>query len=305
MAPPITQNSSSALWRLARQQYGVVTRAQLLELGLTAGAIRHRVATARLHPLWRGVYAVGRSDVGMHGLWMAAVLTCGPRAVLSHRSAAELWQIQARSAGAVVEMSVPSPADPRRLGLRIHRRGSLSADDVTHCDGIPVTTPVCTLVDLATRASTAQLERAVGEADKRGLVDPETLRRVLSMIKDRRGAPRLRNTLDRHTFALTDSELERRFLPLARRAGLPPPQTRSRINGFRVDFFWPELGLVIETDGLRYHRTPAQQTRDRLRDQAHTAAGLTPLRFTHAQVAFEPDQVQSTLRTVARRLRTG
>ncbi|MEA2391554.1 MAG: hypothetical protein QOK31_1663 [Solirubrobacteraceae bacterium] len=168
-----------------------------------------------------------------------------------------------------------------------------------------MTTVACTLIDLATCLSTGPLERAIGEADKRGLIGPEALRQAANGRNNRFGGPRLRNTLDRHTFALTDSELERRFLPLARRAGLPPPQTRSRINGFRVDFFWPELGLVIETDGLRYHRTPAQQTRDRLRDQAHSAAGLTPLRFTHAQVAFEPDQVQSTLRTVARRLRTG
>ena len=98
--------------------------------------------------------------------------------------------------------------------------------------------------------------------------------------------------LDRRTFRLTDSELERRFLPLARAAGLPVPLTRQRVNGFEVDFFWPDLGLVVETDGLRYHRTPAQQARDRLRDQAHTAAGLTPLRFTHAQVRFEPGHVR-------------
>ena len=101
---------------------------------------------------------------------------------------------------------------------------------------------------------------------------------------------------------LTDSELERRFLPIARRAGLPPPQTGRPVNGFKADFFWPELGLVVETDGLRYHRTPIQQTRDRVRDQAHAAAGLTPLRFTHTQVAYEPDHVEGTLRAVARRL---
>jgi very-short-patch-repair endonuclease len=79
--------------------------------------------------------------------------------------------------------------------------------------------------------------------------------------------------------------------------------TGRRINGFKVDFYWPDLGLVVETDGLRYHRTPAQQARDRSRDQAHTAAGLTCLRFTHAQVRYEPEQAEKTLRAVARRLR--
>ena len=74
------------------------------------------------------------------------------------------------------------------------------------------------------------------------------------------------------------------------------------MNGFRADFFWPELGLVVETDGLRYHRTPAQQVRDRRRDQVHTAAGLTALRFTHAQVRFEAAEVREVLLQVAARL---
>jgi very-short-patch-repair endonuclease len=113
----------------------------------------------------------------------------------------------------------------------------------------------------------------------------------------------LRQILDRRTFTLTESQLERKFLPLARRAGLPAPQTGTYVNGFKVDFFWPDLGLIVETDGLRYHRTPAQQARDRVRDQEHTAAGLTSLRFTRAQVAFEPDRVVATLIAVTRRLR--
>jgi hypothetical protein len=112
----------------------------------------------------------------------------------------------------------------------------------------------------------------------------------------------LRELLDRRTFTLTDSELERRFLPLARAAGLGPPLTGAFVSGFKVDFFWRELGLVVETDGLRYHRTPAQQAKDRLRDQTHIANGLTVLRFTHAQVRFEPERVRATLASVARRL---
>lgn len=150
-----------------------------------------------------------------------------------------------------------------------------------------------------------EVEAAVSEADKLGLIDPEELRSALDGLGNRPGAGIMRGTLDRRTFALTDSELERRFLPLARDAGLPQPQTGRHVNGFKVDFFWPELGLVVETDGLRYHRTPIQQARDRLRDQAHTAAGLTALRFTHAQVTRERVHVQATLRAVARRLRAG
>ncbi len=96
--------------------------------------------------------------------------------------------------------------------------------------------------------------------------------------------------------------LERRLLALLREARLPLPQTQSRQNGFRVDFVWPELGLIVETDGLRYHRTPAEQAKDRIRDQAHMAAGLTPLRFTRAQVVYDRGHVQRTLAAVIGRL---
>lgn len=149
------------------------------------------------------------------------------------------------------------------------------------------------------------LERGINEADKLGVIDPERLRAEVERRPGRRGAPTLRRVLDRATFRLTDSELERRFLRLAARTGLPPPLTGKRINGYKVDFFWPALGLVVETDGLRYHRTPAQQARDRLRDQAHAAAGLTALRFTHAQVRHQPEQVTSTLRAGVGRLTSG
>lgn len=108
--------------------------------------------------------------------------------------------------------------------------------------------------------------------------------------------------LDRRTFRLTREKLERRFLPLVEQVGLPLPLTKQWVNGFEVDFFWPDLGFVVETDGLRYHRTPAEQARDRLRDQAHTAAGMTQLRFTHEQVRYEPEHVLATLTATARLL---
>ena len=103
---------------------------------------------------------------------------------------------------------------------------------------------------------------------------------------------------------MSRSELERRFRPIARRAGLPNPATCVTRNGWEVDFFWPDLRLVIETDSLRYHRTPAEQNRDRRRDQAHLAAGDTPMRFTHGQVRYEPEHVERTLRRVAARIRS-
>jgi very-short-patch-repair endonuclease len=299
----IDQSANAAVWELAERQHGVVTRAQLLGLGFGPQSIKHRVAKGRLHSMWRGVYAVGRPELTRHGRWMAAVLNCGPEAALSHESAAALWEIRSPREREI-EVSVPAGVRRRRPGIVVHRRQALRADDLTRRHGIPATSPVCTLIDLASRLSQSHLEAAINEADKRDLTDPEALRAALDdVVAPRPGIGALRRTLDRRTFALTESELERRFLPLARRAGLPQPHTGRRLNGFRVDFHWPDLRLVVETDGLRYHRTPAQQAKDRLRDQAHAAAGLTPLRFTHAQIRFEPGHVQATLAAVARRLR--
>jgi len=230
---------------------------------------------------------------------MVAVLRCGEGAALSHASAAALWGIW-RCDGVRPQVSVAADVVRRPSGITVYRRTRF---ETTTERGIRVTTPICTLVDLAANFSPKVVEAAVNEADKLDLVSPERLRAALEGLDHRPGAPALRKLLDRRTFTLTDSELERRFIPIAKRAGLPPPKTQQLVNGYRVDFFWPDLGLVVETDGLRYHRTTAQQTKDHLRDQAHTAAGLVPLRFTHAQVKFEAKHVERTLRAVVSRLR--
>lgn len=289
---------SERVWALATEQHGVIARRQLLELGLSSRAIQHRVASGRLHPVMRGIYAVGRPGITRHGRWMAAVLCCGPDAVLSHWSAAALWGIGIEASHRI-DVSVRTSSMHRRPGIRTHRRQTLRRKDIDVRNGIPLTGPVCTLIDLALHLGCANLERSINEANRLELIDPETLRDSLAAHRGRPGVKKLRAVLDRRTFQLTDSELERHFLGLVRDAGLPTPLTRQRLNGFLVDFYWPDLGLVVETDGLRYHRTPAQQARDRLRDQVHASAGLTPLRFTHSQVYFDAGHVQATLAAVA------
>jgi very-short-patch-repair endonuclease len=275
-----------------------VTSTQLRELGYGPEAIKHRLKTGRLHTIWRGVYAVGRPQLTREGRLTAAVLACGAGAALSHGSAAALWGIWP-ARGDLIEVTVPWPRRAKRRGILVRRR---SHDDITRRAGIPVTRVVRTLIEIATRASTGELEAAINDADKLDLIRADRLRVAIDDHVHVPGAGRLRRVLDRHTFVLTESELERRLLPLAARAGLGKPQTGVWLNGFKVDFYWPDLGLVVESDGLRYHRTPAQQARDRLRDQAHAAAGLTTLRFSHAQVAFDPWHIERTLRAVAERL---
>jgi very-short-patch-repair endonuclease len=205
---------------------------------------------------------------------------------------------------------VGHPSAPARSGARFNPQlppaapaGDRRAQaDIPRCHDAPrhpVTTPPATLTDLATTLGEDQLESAINEADKRNLTTPVGLRASLDDLIARPGTARLRRILDRHTFSRTDSALERALLRIVHEIGLPLPHTQARVNGYRVDFYWPDLGLIVETDGLRYHRTPAQQATDRRRDQVHSATGLTTLRFTHAQVTHESRHVGATLRAVA------
>ncbi len=238
---------------------------------------------------------------------MAVVLTCGHGgslggdAFLSHSSAAALFGIGVEDAG-FIEVSVRADRNRSRPGIRVHRRFGLRDEDVGLYDDIPVTSPAQTLIDLAARHDRMTVERMVDEADRLDLITPPQLRAALQSHSGERGVARLRTWLDRRTFRLTRSRLERFFLPLADAVGLPVPETKVWVNGFEVDFLWPDLRLVVETDSLRHHRTPAQQSRDRRRDQAHAAAGFTSLRFTHEQVRYEPEHVRAVLGDVARRL---
>jgi very-short-patch-repair endonuclease len=191
--------------------------------------------------------------------------------------------------------------------LRVRGRPTLAEKDLASIDGIPVTGVVRTLVDLATELAPIAVERAVNEADKRDLIDPEALRIALDGYEGEPGTPLLRKLLDRRTFRLSDSDLEIFFRPIAIEAGLPFPLSKQIVNGWEVDFYWPDLGLVVETDGLRYHRTASSQTRDARRDRAHALAGMTPLRFTHYEVRYEPAVVRAELSraaTLPRKLRS-
>ncbi len=289
---------STQAWRLARRQYGVLTHAQLVALGFGAKAIRHRLGSGRLHRIHRGVYAVGRRELSREGRWMAALLACGPDAILSHGSAAALWGIGKEDVG--IEITVRRRSWPRRPGVTVRGRPSLPSQDVTRFRRIPVTTPGRTALDQATQLSDSDLERLVNEASQRDRIHPDPLRRYADLRPGVPGAKRLRTLLDRDSFRLSDSELERRFRPIALAAGLPQAQTKAIVNGFEVDFYFPTLGLVVETDSLRFHRTALKQSRDLLRDRVHTASGLVPLRFTHWQVAHDPSHIVAILDSTLR-----
>jgi Protein of unknown function (DUF559) len=289
---------SREAWRLAGRQHGIVARRQLLGLGFNSAEIEHRISRGRLHVVMRGVYAVGWPQLTAKRRWMAAVLACGEGAALSHQSAAALWGIGRERRGRI-DISVRRRSELERPGLRVRARAKLDAARIVAKDEIPVTEIVQTLIDLATELPPRGVERAVNEADKHDLVDPETLRSRLASYKGEPGVKPLRTLLDKRTFRLSDSDLEILFRPIAAAAGLSPPLSKQLVNGWEVDFFWPDLGLVIETDGLRYHRTASTQTRDARRDRTHALAGMTPLRFTHYEVKYEPTQVRQELKRAA------
>lgn len=297
MAWKIHAARDAAAWGLVRDQHGVVARRQLIALGYTRREIEQRLHNGRLHHISHGVYAVGRRELTPNGRWMAAVLVCGEQAILSHRSAAELWGIGYEEPRRI-DVSIRRRSAIRRGGIKVHARPSLPERSMVRRFGIPVTDPVQTLIDLATEPRIMRLERAVNEADKLDLVDPETLRTALDSYVGMPGVKTLRTMLDRHTFRLSDSDLEVLFRPLALAAGLPLPLTKHRVLGYEADFFFPDHGLVVEADGLRYHRTPAQQARMVKRDQRHTASGLRVLRFTHWQIAHAPNEVTDVLRRI-------
>jgi very-short-patch-repair endonuclease len=231
---------------------------------------------------------------------MAAALACGPDAVLSHGSAAALWGFGTEP-GVLIDVSVPARRRSRKPGIRVHRRTEAILRDATVHEGIPLTSPTRTLIDQATQLRPMQLERTVNEADKLDRVSADELYASLDDYGNQPGVAPLRKLLDPLAFRLSDSELEQLMRSLARAIELPVPETKTWVNGYEVDFFWPGLGIVVEADGLRYHRTASQQRRGLERDQAHLAAGMWPLRFSHWQIKYDPAHVQEILRSAVAR----
>ena len=294
------QSRWDRLCRLAQPQHWVVSIHQLSALGFSEHHVRRLVEARRLYPVGRDIYSVGRPGLTKDGRWQAVLLSCGSTSALSHSSGAALLKFGEEQPG-VAEVTVPYPGCRARPGVIVHRRKLFHPSHIVKVEGLRVIRAELTLIDIANRLSHRQLEAAINRLDDLGLADPPALRSACDAARGRIGVAKLRDALDRRTFRLTRSELERRFKRIAAQAGLPVPQTRVWLNGFEVDFYWPPR-LVVEADSLTYHRTPAQQARDRLRDQAHTAAGLTTLRFTHEQVRYEPQHVIATLRSVWDRL---
>jgi Protein of unknown function (DUF559) len=275
--------------RLVHQQYGVVSRAQLIELGLGEDAIDARLRGGRLHRLHCGVYAVGHEVVPREGRWLAAVLTVGEDAVLSHRSASELWNIRRGTARGRIDVSAPSLARSRPKIQRRYLR--LTPDEVTVRRRIPVTTLARTLFDISAESSEESLEGAIREAEYRHRFRVENLEELLDRHPGRRGAKTIRACLcrlGRGPRGRTRSRLEVRFAALLADTDLPRPELNALLDldGFKVeaDCLWREQMLIAELDGGAAHGTRIAFEEDRERDRRLQAAGWRVIRVTWRQL---------------------
>jgi very-short-patch-repair endonuclease len=265
---------------IADAQHGVVARAQLVEAGLTRREIGEWVAAGRLHRMHRGVYAVGHKHLRVQGRWLAAVLACGKGAVLSHQTAASLWDLRRVGSGAI-HVTVPGDAGRKRqAGIRLHRSTTLTQRDVTTKEGIPVTTIERTIIDLARTMRPDKLEEIVDNAGKRGIVDFADLRQA--------NPASLQAVLRAYDPAPTRSELERRFLNICKRHGIERAEVNQIVEGYLVDFVWRDRRLIVEVDGYDYHRAPSKFETDREHDAELGAKNWRVRRFTWRQLEDRP-----------------
>ena len=286
---------------LAARQYGVVARRQLLRLGLSSQQIERLIRAGALHPIHRGVYAVGHPRLTREGRWMAAVLAGGPTAVLSHQSAGIHWAVLR-----------PSPLMPQittatrgraRPGISVHY-SQLRRDEVTAHNGIPVTTVARTLLDLAAVLDRHRLERALAEAEHRRYADSPSLAELIERHRGRRGLATLRAVLSsgHARRGRTRSPLEDRFLRFVDGHGLERPDLNAPLSlgeGFvEVDCLWRPQRVALELDGRDSHLRRRRWEADRRRDRQLLAAGWKPVRVTSEQLDGDRDGLEADLRAL-------
>jgi predicted transcriptional regulator of viral defense system len=279
--------------RLAARQHGYVTRRQLFDHGVPRHAIDHRIQAGRLIRVHAGVYAVGHVNLSPIARAGAAVLACGPGALLSHSSAAALWGMGRWGTRAV---EVTAPGKHRRVGIEVHRSATLTRADWTTHYGIRVTSPARTIFDIARRLTDKQLTRAVNEALHSNYLRRGVLDELMQRHERHRTTERLRAILDGG--APTRSDLEDDFKAFARRFGLPRPTTNTRVGGREVDALFEAEGVIVELDSWRFHRTRAAFERDRDRDAEMLRRGLATVRVTYERLQQDPEREAERLEAI-------
>ncbi len=271
---------------LAKRQHGVISIWQLAELGFSKDAISRETSKARLHQIHHGVYAVGHTALPRQGHCIAAVLSCGDGALLSHRSAAWLWGLT-RQWRPMVEITAASPRETRP-DIRVHSASALAPEDESESEGVPTTAVPRTLLDYAA-VEPRFLGGAIEGAERLGLLDLIAIDALLKRSRGFRGVGRLRDALEIYRDpAFTRSRLERRFLALVRRAGLPRPSMNQFVEGYELDAYWPAERFAVELDTYDYHGGHLAFEKDRLRQEDLKLAGIEMIRVTGVRLDREP-----------------
>ncbi len=270
---------------------------------MTARAVQKRAAAGRLYRLHAGVYSiVPRHLLKREGLYMAAVLACGPGAVLSHRSAAALLELRDWG-GTKIDVTVPRRSRRKHAGIKVHCSTTLTDKDVTEANNIPCTTVHRTLFDLAEVVTQRQLERSFDQAEISERLDLKAINDQLKRNPTRPGAKAVRHVLETHYIGRTPtwSENEEALLAITRELGIPDPDTNQFIvldDGgppIRVDFVWRDQRVIVEADSKKWHNTRQRFEQDRVRDQRLTAAGWKIIRTTWKQMTQRPHELRPLL----------
>jgi very-short-patch-repair endonuclease len=285
------------LARIAARQHGVVSRRQLIAIGVDDDGIRVRVARGGLHKLYSGVYAVGHVPRTREARWMAAVVACGQGAFLSHLDAAALWGFY-YGLGPRVHVTVKWQRSID--GLILHRTRRLDPDETTTRNGIPVTAVARTLVDLTEYLSEDRLLRAMREAEYQRLLDLDALNAAVERAHGRRRLKPLKQAIGLHRPGqIIRGELELRFAELLRGTGVREPEKnvalQVRGKTYVLDCYWPEHRLAVELDGRDGHARELAFESDRRRDAALNAIGIRLLRFTWQRVNYDCAEVLEDL----------
>lgn len=283
---------------LARRQHGVVSIRQLRRIGYSHSSVEKAAAGGRLHRLHQGVYAVGHTNLSLYGWCLAGVLASGRGSLLSHYSAGWLLGLIPTRP---VPVHVTTPLPRKRRGtIRIHHSRTLLDSDRALEQGIPVTSVARTSLDLAAVVRFRSLRRLIRRSEELEVFDLDDFRSVLSRNRGHRGAFPLERALAIYEPPrFTRSELEREFLRLLERAGLPRPVTAFNVAGYELDVYWPELRFAVELDVYATHGAHEPFEEDRLRDEDLKLAGVELTRVTGFRLEREPRRV---LQRVARLL---
>jgi very-short-patch-repair endonuclease len=279
---------------VAGRQHGVISRDQLLELGLGKDSVDRRLSAGRLIPIHRGIYAVGHRNRSWESIWMAAVLAGGEGALLARRTASAAWGIR-RSEGRP-EVAIPRQRRARR-GIVFHR-SRVPADERTTHNGIPITTVPRTILDMATVLDVRGIERAINEAEIKRLWDELSLHDLLHRYRGRPGTGNLRAALRKRSegATATKSDLEELFIAFADTARLPRPETNVHIEGIEVDCAWRKQRVIVEVDSWEIHRTRAAFERDREKSRVLQAAGWRCVPITYLQLNHASSEVACDVR---------